>query len=886
MPADTSPLSPSARALEAAQADPSRAVGLAEEAILYARRQGDSLELSIGQQALGLALRSLERPKESARVLRQSVRTASSAGLRQQAGRARMSLAVSLTYLGQRRQALDALDAAATELTGVELAKLEVQRAIVQWLLGRPAAAAERVPAALARLRTAGERLWQARALNILGLTGVELGRFGPAQEAFEQAESLFADLGQHADAAGQRHNRGWCAALLGDIPAALRHYEAAEQGFTRLDLPLVELRLDRARLLLGVGLAAEARAVAGQVAEELASRGEECAHADALLVLAEAALATGDLAVARQAADQARSLCRHQGRVGRAGIAGHLAVRVRWVAGDRGRSLYREARSVADLLEREGLAAQAAQAALLAGRLAQEAGAKRAAREELTQVARGRWRGSAYGRSQAWFAEGLLRLDAGDRAATFAALRAGFRVLDAHGAGLGSLELRAQVADQATELVTMGRRLAVQSGRGAQVLRWTELGRGLALRLPPVRPPGDPELAGALAELRRLAGQPMDRSRRGREAELRDVVRRRVHRIEGVRHGHGRSLPPLADIDRALGGAALLDLVIVDGTLHAVAVVDGRSAFRTVGPAEPIAWEARFLGMWLRRALRPGRPEAELAAAFTEAARVARRLDGLLFGPLLPLVGDRELVVVPPTSLATLPWQLLPTGSGRTVSTSPSLSGWYEATVRARQDGRPVLVAGPDLDHAEAEVRALAAAYREPVALTGKDATSTRTLAAIAGARVAHIAAHGEVRPDSPLFSALRLADGPLMAYDLERMAVPPDAVVLSACDSASGAGPGEEMLGLAVALLHVGTRCVVASVTRVPDRATLEVMVPLHRRIAAGQAPHRALSRTVRSLLYADAPTLTRAASAAFLAIGGTGPDAPLAAPPAARL
>ncbi|HEY6748921.1 MAG TPA: CHAT domain-containing tetratricopeptide repeat protein [Mycobacteriales bacterium] len=829
----------------------------------------------MAQQASGLALRSLERPRESAAALRQSVRTALAAGLAGQAGRARMSLAVSLVYLGRRRQALQALDRAAAELTGVELAELEVQRAIVLWLLGRPAAAAEGVPAALARLRSAGERLWVARGLNILGLTSVELGRFEQADDAFRQAAEAFAELGQFADAAGNQHDRGWCAALLGDIPAALRHYEEAERRFATLDLPLVELRLDRARLLLGAGLARDALVTSSQVADELAARGESSAHADALLVVAEAALATGDLDVARRSAERSRALCRRQGRVGRAALAGHLTVRARWADGERGPALYRATRTVAVQLRREGLADPADQALLLAGRLARETGASRAADEALVQVARGRWRGSAYGRSQAWFAEALVRLDRGDRRGALAALRAGFRVLDTHGAGLGSLELRAHVAEQAAELVVAGRRIAVESGRAEQVLRWSELGRGLALRLPPVRPPEDPELAVALAELRRLSTQPSGGWRLRREAELRDLVRRRVHRIEGPSRSQPWALPARTDIDLALCGAALVSLVVVDGFLHASVIADGRMSLHRLGPVAPIIWEARFLGMWLRRALLPDRPESTLARAFTEAQEAAGRVDAALFRPLARTVGDRDLVVIPPASLAMLPWQLLTTAAGRTLSTAPSLICWYDATRRRPLDGPAALVAGPGLDHAEGEVRELAGFYPDAVVLTGDDARSDAALAAMSGARVAHVAAHGDVHPESPLFSAVRLADGPLMAYDLERMAPPPDLVVLSACDSASGDGPGEELLGLAVAVLRGGARSVIASVARVPDHATLDVMTVMHRQIAAGTAPHRALAGTVATLRAEGAPPLTRAASVAFLAVGSTGPD-----------
>ena len=84
------------------------------------------------------------------------------------------------------------------------------------------------------------------------------------------------------------------------------------------------------------------------------------------------------------------------------------------------------------------------------------------------------------------------------------------------------------------------------------------------------------------------------------------------------------------------------------------------------------------------------------------------------------------------------------------------------------------MLVRGPGLASEGAEVAQLAIDYagaQEPVVLGGGTATAAGVLSAIDGAGLAHIAAHGTFRADSPLFSALRLDDGPLTVYDLERL-------------------------------------------------------------------------------------------------------------------
>jgi len=156
-------------------------------------------------------------------------------------------------------------------------------------------------------------------------------------------------------------------------------------------------------------------------------------------------------------------------------------------------------------------------------------------------------------------------------------------------------------------------------------------------------------------------------------------------------------------------------------------------------------------------------------------------------------------------------------------------------------------LVAGPGLEHADAEIAALSRSYGDAVVLVGSGATADATSAAIEGARMAHLATHGRFRSDNPQFSSLELADGPLTVYDLERLSEPPEVVVLSACDSGlSGVRPGDELMGLAAAVLALGTRTLVASTVPVADEPTRPFMQAFHGRLLAGTGPAEALAVT----------------------------------------
>jgi hypothetical protein len=257
-------------------------------------------------------------------------------------------------------------------------------------------------------------------------------------------------------------------------------------------------------------------------------------------------------------------------------------------------------------------------------------------------------------------------------------------------------------------------------------------------------------------------------------------------------------------------------------------------------------------------------------AAGTTTYAAALADLDRLLAAPLRGLLGDGEVVVSPTGALWRVPWSSLPSLADRVVVVTPSATVWHRAQARPLPPEPLVIaVAGPDLDHAAAEVAHVVSLHPSATPIGGADATVDVVTAAIGRADVAHLAVHGSLRGDNPLFSRLELVDGPLMGYDLERLDRVPRTVVLPSCHSGEGRSlPGEEMLGLAWTLLGAGASSVVAATTAVPDGSTAALMVRFHTALA-GSASAAAALAVARATADVDDP-LAVATAAAFVCVG----------------
>jgi tetratricopeptide (TPR) repeat protein len=729
---------------------------------------------------------------------------------------------------------------------GVLAGRVLHRRGGALWILGRFAEALDDLRRAVQILERAGDLLWTARALTGRGLVYMAIGSPGRADADFVAAGHLYAATGQELESVYTVLNRGEAASRSGDFPTALSFFDKAASRYRALNVPTAGLSRDRCDALLAVGLTAEALGEADAAIRDIEqSHGRSTKKAELLLAAANCALATAQPQGAMDRARSAQRLFRSQQNAWGQAHARLVLVQARYAIGPPSGRLLRAADEAASGLERLG-SGQATQAYLLAGRVALDLAQRAEADRHLRLAARSRRRGPAMARASGWLAEALRAEAAAEPHRMLAACRRGLEVLDSHRLTLGASELRAQATARGGELATLAQRHAVRARHPRMLLAWAERWRATALTVPSVRPSTDAELNAGLAALREVTSRLEEARRQGtpsgelqrEQLRLEGVVRARSLQARGMAE-IGRTVIDVSGLLDQLGPAQLVEIADVDGVLYVLVCGDGRVRQFTAGRTQDAIKAVDFARFALRRLAR-GRAGDDPDSALAILKAAGPDLQDAILGPAAGCLGDRPVVVIPPGKLHAIPWALLPALGDRVFSVAPSAHAWLRAQVARPPSRRHVaLVRGPGLITDGAEVPLIADLYDDVTMLSGGEATASRVLSAIDGAWLAHIAAHGRFRADSPLFSSLHLHDGPLTVYDFEQLQCAPYRLVLSSCDSGVLAPVGaDELLGLVSSLLPLGTAGIIAGVVPLNDRAVVPLMVNLHHHLRADQS------------------------------------------------
>jgi len=778
-------------------------------------------------------------------------------------------------------------------------ARLEYQRANIHGRVGDLASAWAGLEGAVRRLDAFSEHEQCSVHLS-RGMLAFELLRPREALESFAEAARLAHALGGAEQEFMARHNEGYAAYLLGDLPRSLAGMARAEE--LEADVFKGPARLDRAQVLLEAGLVKEAVEALHAGLAELDGAGHDQMRAEFELALARAHRLLGHVELAASAAASARETYarlgarawtvkatlvellaeldrerrtrgdRRDGRDATVGRDGRGADDVGGLSGGEKASAALAAAATADRLTdtatelgdaelADNARVVAAQALLLAGDPA-GANARLLGLERVST-------GSLADELDSAVVTAMTLVATGDPTPARRILARASRRLAAGQQGSASLDLRTARAVHGARLAELDLELAVPRGSGA-VLEALERWRSATDRLPSLGRPADDRLAALTEHLRAVRGQLRGEAADSDQVrELHEQASRLERQIRDRDWALSRSADATGSVHVGLREARehlrRVDRDLVwffrhRGRLCAVGLIGGRATLRDLMPVDRAAELAQRVRVDLRAAAT--HHLGPLAGAVWSSLRSsAAELDDAL---MRPWRSDRGLVVVTCPEVSALPWAVFPSMKGRPFTVALSLTSYARrggASKGPLQSGVHVTV-GPGVPRGPAEGRAVLATWGDgsaPLEASRRE----ELVAALSRPGVVHVAAHGTHQAESPLFSSLTLHDGPVFAHELQPTGVRADHVVLSACDvGLASARPGHESLGLALSLLSLGARSVVAAVAPVPDDVAAATMTRHHELLASGSAGDEALGQAVAE---------TDDVAAAFLNLGG---------------
>ena len=208
----------------------------------------------------------------------------------------------------------------------------------------------------------------------------------------------------------------------------------------------------------------------------------------------------------------------------------------------------------------------------------------------------------------------------------------------------------------------------------------------------------------------------------------------------------------------------------------------------------------------------------------------------------------DRHTIATVPSIDVLARMQRLADAHRRARRGAPLVGGGADAALVVGNPSMPVLPAASGIESkrlealpdTEEEARHVARVLGT-TPLLGAGATEDAVRARLPRAHVVHLATHGIV-DDPSLRSAIALApspgsDGFLTAREVLRLRLDAIAVVLSACDTARGEIGADGVAGLARSFATAGVPTLIASLWRVHEASTTELMEAFYERL--GTAP-----------------------------------------------
>jgi CHAT domain-containing protein len=301
----------------------------------------------------------------------------------------------------------------------------------------------------------------------------------------------------------------------------------------------------------------------------------------------------------------------------------------------------------------------------------------------------------------------------------------------------------------------------------------------------------------------------------------------------------------------------------------------------------------------------------------FSNYSAALYRLYNDLISPIAGVVQGKDIIIIPDGRLAYLPFEMLvmtlpdtATGySGLNCLMNNHAVGYgYSATLlfdnKVHHKGLPLrsLVAfAPEYSHYRSGSKVIAHGdepknlfyIRDEVSyvsklyggktVTGDDAVKSRFLTCAGDYRILHLAMHGLIDEDNPMFSKLVFSPSPdtshdnyLNTYEIYNMSLNADMAVLSACNTGTGKYVrGEGIMSMARGFYYAGCPAIMATRWSVYDKSTEEIIRKFYFYLAQGFSKIEALRRARLDFLRTADPFRSHPRFwAAFACIGDPSP------------
>lgn len=194
----------------------------------------------------------------------------------------------------------------------------------------------------------------------------------------------------------------------------------------------------------------------------------------------------------------------------------------------------------------------------------------------------------------------------------------------------------------------------------------------------------------------------------------------------------------------------------------------------------------------------------------------------------------------------------LAPFSEGKLAQSAPVIEAMRELTIVENNQRGQNFEFSP-LSFSKDEVKTIASLFPSSCQyFLGSEATEQIVHQQGADYRFVHLATHGLIDPEHPMYSGIAFYDGLLQMYETFNLELRADLVALSACETGLGAlKRGEGLIGLTRAFMYAGTPSVLVSLWSVDDQSTSYLMTEFYRRLNAGCHKAEALRQAKLALL-----------------------------------